>query len=494
LILAYLLMPDKRKESAKLGILFNQLTEYGSADIYPYHMPGHKRRSMEGFPREITGIDITEISGFDNLHQPEGVLLEAQIRAAAAYGAEESFYLINGSSCGILSAVSAAVPIGGHLLIARNCHKSVYHAAYLRQLKLSYIYPEISSEFDICEAVTATQIEKRLQADSSIQAVLIVSPTYEGRIADVEAIAKVVHARGIPLIVDEAHGAHLGFENSFAKNSSRLGADLVINSTHKTLQAMTQTALLHCNGCLVDREALKRFLRIYQSSSPSYVLMASIDHAVQTAVTGGEAFGKFREMWMALLQQLGNLKKIRVLPDWNTATDVHDVGKLILSVKNTNVSGKELMDILREKYQLEMEMACETYVLAMFTVADVYEGYERLIQALTEVDEELEFVPQREILRKHILWPAQSLPFYQAWDRPKRSIPLEEAAGCIAGDFINLYPPGTPIVVPGEILEISVIQKIQNCLRKGLEVSGVEVSDSGSLSGEPRVTVLMNSQ
>lgn len=477
-----------------MGTLFERLKEYGASDFYPYHMPGHKRRGMAGFPKEITDVDITEIEGFDNLHQPEGILQEAQNRAAAAYGAEESFFLVNGSSCGILSAVSAAVPFGGHLLIARNCHKSVYHAAYLRQLQLSYIFPEVLSEFDICEAVTARQVEEKLQEDVSIQAVLIVSPTYEGRIADVEAIAKVVHARGIPLIVDEAHGAHLGFGEDFAKNSSRLGADLVINSTHKTLQAMTQTALLHCNGSLINREVLKRYLRIYQSSSPSYVLMASIDHAVQTAVNGKEAFRQFYQNWQDLLKQLGKLKKIRVLPDVESASNLHDVGKLILSVKHTNVSGKELMDILREKYHLETEMACETYVLAMFTLADSREGYERLLHALTEVDEELEWVQRKErdiSEADKMLWePGKTMPFYQAWDAPKVWLPLEDAEGYIAGEFINLYPPGTPMVVPGEVLDISVIRKIQNCLLSGLGVSGVETSDSKSSIGKAAVCVL----
>jgi len=209
--------------------------------------------------------------------------------------------------------------------------------------------------------------------------------------------------------------------------------------------------------------------------------MASIDHAVQTAVTGGEAFGKFREMWMALLQQLGNLKKIRVLPDWNTATDVHDVGKLILSVKNTNVSGKELMDILREKYHLELEMACETYALAMFTVADTKEGYERMIQALSEVDGQLQSDFCGNAAEEPLLVLEQKLPFCQAWNYQKKWIPLEEAAGCVVGGFLHLYPPGTPIAVPGEILDSAVVQKIQNCLLAGLEVSGLMVTEKENL-------------
>ena len=336
-------------------------------------MPGHKRHEVEGFPKQITELDITEITDFDNLHQAEGIILKAQQNVAQAYGAEESFFLINGSTCGILSAISTAVPFGGHLLIARNCHKSVYHGAYLRHLKLSYIYPQVNEAFDICEAVTPQQVAVMLQADKSIQAVLIVSPTYEGRIADVKGIAEVVHDRGLPLIVDEAHGAHLGFDESFAVNSGRLGADLVINSVHKTLPAMTQTALLHCNGTLIDRDKLKQFLHIYQSSSPSYIMMASIEQAVQTAVYHKEFFKQFKERWVGLLKKLQSLQQIRVLYE-EPERKKHDIGKLIISTKGTKMSGKQLADVLRLKFHLEMEMACETYVLAMFTIADTPGG------------------------------------------------------------------------------------------------------------------------
>ena len=227
--------------------LFDKLERYGNSDIYPYHMPGHKRQVFGELPKEFFQRDITEIDGFDNLHQPEGILLELQDRAAALCGAEESFYLVNGSTGGILSAVSAAVPFGGHILMTRNCHKSAYHAAYLRKLKISYLYPDVLQDYDIYEAVTPDQVCLALEKEKDIDAVLVVSPTYEGRIANIREIAAVVHEKGIPLIVDEAHGAHLGLNTLIHENSCRAGADIVIQSTHKTLPALTQTALLHVN-------------------------------------------------------------------------------------------------------------------------------------------------------------------------------------------------------------------------------------------------------
>ena len=319
-----------------MGILLDRLTEYSQSDFYPYHMPGHKRNTAGDLPVDWTSRDITEIEGFDNLHDADTVLKELQEKAARAYGAEESFYLVNGSTCGILSAISVAVPFGGELLIARNCHKSIYHAAYLRQLKLHYIYPEISKDYDICEAVTPMQVQDALEAHPGVSAVLIVSPTYEGRIANVKAIAKIVHEKGIPLIVDEAHGAHLGFTSGFAINSARMGVDLVINSVHKTLPAMTQTALLHVNGELVDRQTLKRFLRIYQTSSPSYVLMSSIEEAVEMAMEDN-AFSDMEVRWEKLLTDLSGLRNLKILPNCmeECRNKQQDIGKLIISTKET---------------------------------------------------------------------------------------------------------------------------------------------------------------
>lgn len=483
-----------------MGKLLEKLRKYGDSDFYPYHMPGHKRKDAGALPHQWIETDITEIEDFDNLHQAEGILKELQEDAAKAYGAEESFYLVNGSTCGILSAVSAAVDFGAELLICRNCHKSVYHAAYLRHLKLDYIYPETVDSFGISEAVTVTQVEEALREYPQASAVLIVSPTYEGRIADIRAIAETVHGKGLPLIVDEAHGAHLGFSEEFALNSCRLGADLVINSVHKTLPSMTQTALLHCNGSLVDRDRLKRFLHIYQSSSPSYVLMASIEEAVRMAAEKKEAFADFAESWKQLLKMLEGCKHLRILPvdEKECEKKVHDIGKLVISVKGTGLSGRELYDILLNKYHLQMEMMCADYVLAMFTLADTKDGYERLAEALLEIDAGLENgaypnspdangtgpLKKAESRKQRTdateLRPTAEKPFYEAWDRETEQIRFEESKERVAGEFVNLYPPGTPILVPGERISAVMLDCMRAWLSEGLSIQGI--SENGYIT------------
>ena len=490
--------------------LFDLLWKNGESGIYPYHMPGHKRNACGSLPKEMYLRDITEIDGFDNLHQPESILLDLQKEAAALYGAEESFYLVNGSTGGILSAVSAALSQGGHLLMARNCHKSAYHAAYLRTLTISYLYPQVLKEYDIFDAVSREQVQKALEREPDIGAVLIVSPTYEGRISPIREIAELVHAKGIPLIVDEAHGAHLGLCEGSISNSCQAGADLVIHSVHKTLPSLTQTALLHVNGNLIDRERLRRFLHIYQSSSPSYLLMAGIDNALtfMKSEEGKRQFAQFCIRWEKMLGELESCRHLHFLRDERTR---QDIGKLVISVKGTNVSGKWLYETLLNQYRLQMEMAGESYVLAMFTVNDTEEGYRRLTGALLEIDSQLEEAAERtakeaqeeaaertakeaqEKAAERTAREAQeeaaertaretvekasektgAIPLAVAWNGKKEKRLLENSVGCYAGEFINLYPPGVPVLVPGEQITGEICENIRKWQEQGLCVQGI---------------------
>lgn len=473
--------------------LYEKLRKNGQSDFYPMHMPGHKRRLYGWMPEEFFHMDITEIEGFDNLHQPQDILRDLQKRAAVLYGAEESFYLVNGSTCGILSAVSAVLPEGGSLLICRNCHRSVYHAAYLRNLTLNFLYPELLADYDICEAVRPRQVKQALAENRDIGAVLVVSPTYEGRIADIGEIARIVHEKGIPLIVDEAHGAHLGFHEAFARNSCKLGADLVIHSVHKTLAGLTQSALLHVNGTLVDRERLKRFLHIYQSSSPSYILMAGIDNALTLIEREGDRlFHELAENWNALTEKLKELKNLAILSD---GAGRQDIGKLVISSREIGLSGQHLYDMLLKEFHLQTEMAAGSYCLAMFTIGDDLQGFYRMKKALFELDTALgkaqkeniqDQVPADELSLSR-LWACLGglntvktvMSLTHAWDQPAEDCLLRDCVGRIAGEFVNLYPPGTPIVIPGELLNTSQVQLVEEYLALGLNVQGVRSTPEG---------------
>lgn len=466
--------------------LWEELTEYGKSDYYPFHMPGHKRLPEENallccksfFPG-IYKSDITEIEGFDNLHDAKGLLLSLQQKSANIYHAEQSFFLVNGSTCGILSAVSAIARNDKKILVARNCHKSVYNAININRLQAEYLWPGRIEEFDIQGEITVEQVERHLTGRQDFCGVVITSPTYDGMISDIQGIAEIVHGHRLPLIVDEAHGAHFVLSEKAPRSAVECGADIVINSVHKTLPSLTQTALLHVQGSAVDREKLKDYLGVYQSSSPSYLLMASIDRCVDfIAGQGPERYERMLKFRERIDGRAGKLSRIRVMP----AKGRRDPGKLVLSVKGTKMTGQELYRILYERYHLQMEMAAPSYVLGILTVMDAEEGVERLLDALEEIDRELyddnkESRKTERGERKEDLYserPAVSgLNIYEALQREKEWIWPEEAAGRISGGFLYFYPPGIPVLVPGEIIGGTFAKKIERIRKREEYLTGI---------------------
>ncbi len=488
--------------------LFEELKKYGNSDFYPFHMPGHKRNSESGPLSEVYQYDITEIDGFDNLHQAQGIISEAQKHAALLYHSEETYFLINGSTAGILSAVSSIAGRGQKLITARNCHKAVYHAAFLNRLEMEYVYPDEIADFGISGGISARQIEDKIKEiadnegitkdriNSLVAGIILTSPTYDGILSDVKEIVKTAHSYGIPVIVDQAHGAHFGFHSAFPESAVTEGADLVIHSVHKTLPAPTQTALLHYNGSLVDRELIRKYLRIYQSSSPSYILMAGIDACMEIVESKGEEkLEKLISYRKEFMEEAGNLKCIRLYPamteketqknDKFYECGIQEPGRLLISVRGTSFSGQQLYDILREKYHLQMEMCASDYVIAILSMMDRREGLKRLAQALTEIDKTLERnggkkkrqeekdnnkkIPDYQQYR-----PGRILKISEAFIAQSDYIRLEEAEERIAADFINLYPPGIPILVPGEKIDGKAVEIIAAYLKAGYNVQGIE--------------------
>lgn len=371
------------------------LYEYSEKDYYPFHMPGHKREFCPETLKNPYKVDITEIDGFDNLHHAEGILLEAQRRAASLYGASESWYLVNGSTAGILSAVSACTSRGGEILMARNCHKAAYHAAYLRGLKTHYLFPQADRIVGLNGGISPEDVTDMLEMHSGIQAVLITSPTYDGVVSDVKKIAEVAHAYHVPLIVDEAHGAHFPFSEAFPVSATACGADVVIHSLHKTLPSLTQTALLHRNSERVSADKLRRFLGIYQSSSPSYLFMAGMDACLRLMQgEGRELFDEYTIRLGCCRERLAGLKNLHLLEKGEITGlgFVYDLdeSKMVVSTANTSIDGAKLHEILLERYHLQMEMAASQYVIALTSVMDTEEGFARLEKALLEIDKELE--------------------------------------------------------------------------------------------------------
>ncbi len=491
--------------------LLERLTEYAGSDAYPFHMPGHKRREITdgipgGFP-DPYGIDITEIDGFDNLHHAEGILKDAMDEAAAIYGTDRSWYLVNGSTCGILSAVFATTENGGKILTARNCHKAVYHAICLNRLEAEYLYPEEITEFGINGGIRAEDVRKALEKDAmhcagnsgdvrgkitKIQAVLITSPTYEGVVSDIRAIADVAHEYGIPLIVDEAHGAHLEYADqchSFPKSALEYGADIVIQSLHKTLPCFTQTAILHVKGKLVDQDRISRYLSMFQTSSPSYLFMAGMERCIRYMDGDGRnemiRYEKRLERFMERMEGLQVLEvldreicgKYRTVAGW-------DPSKIVVStMRAEDFHGEELAETLRRKYHLEMEMTAPEYVIAMTSLMDTEEGFERLGTALLEIDGALRRRTESgrkekaasetpEGLESKLSHPVRRMLICEAMDADTERTAFQDTVGKVSAEFVYLYPPGIPIIAPGEVFTDAIVEKIMAYKAAGLLVQG----------------------
>lgn len=466
--------------------LYQQLISYGESDVYPFHMPGHKRRALP-FPNPYT-IDITEIDGFDNLHHAGGLIREAEERAAKLYGADRSYYLVNGSTCGLLAAICAAARRGDKVLAARNCHKAVYHAVSMQGLSVEFLYPAITRG-DLQGQITAAQVEEALTKHPDIAVVILTSPTYEGIVSDVAAIAACCHAHGAALIVDEAHGAHFGFGAGFPENAVRLGADAVIMSLHKTLPSFTQTALLHCNGGRIDTERVARYLGVYETSSPSYLFMAGMDACIDLIrERGAELFAQYRRRLDAFYRDTADLTQLHVMRREDLCKEeAYDWDDSKLMIYAGTMGGEALHQELLGHYHLQMEMVSADYVLGMTSLMDTDEGMRRLVTALHEIDEKNRRMaalrgtdeenrrldtPEAGFTARMYRENPRRMQIYQALDLPYREVPFDEAVGKMAADYVYLYPPGIPLIVPGEIITEEFIRHIRECRERKLNVEG----------------------
>ena len=484
-----------------MEFLYKKLKDYSASDFYGFHMPGHKRSARLTGADLPYGIDITEIEGFDDLHHAGGILKEAQERAASVYRAEETHYLINGSTVGLLSAVLGSTRRGERILMARNCHKSVYNAVLMNELEPVYLYPRMLDGTELNDEVTSGEVGRLLDENPDIRVTVITSPTYDGVVSDIKGIADTVHRRGGILILDEAHGAHFGFHPMFPENGNVLGADIVIHSLHKTLPALTQTALLHMNGIRADRERVRMYLHMLQSSSPSYVLMAGIDECIRMLEErAGEVFGQYAALLEETRERLKGLDRLKL-----TETERYDRSKIVVSTagcfkENKKFTGKCLHDLLNEKYFLQMEMTAASYIIAMTSPADTKEGLGRLVSALNEIDGKLAKHGKNArnysnagrdnhsygdctAMSEGEAWYSEAMENEQAYTpgqaaalENRECIPIEECGGRVALEYAYIYPPGIPLIVPGERVSAETAERLRRYMDSGLHIEGTKKS------------------
>ncbi len=466
------------------------ISEYAGEGYYPFHMPGHKRNPVYSFDRDPYSIDITEIDGFDDLHHPSGVIADIMAFASDIYKTKKTFLLVNGSTCGILSAICAAAGKNDTLYLARNSHLSAWNAASFAGADICYLYPKLTED-GLCNGITTDELPDEGLKDNCI--VFITSPTYEGITSDIRGIARAVHRKNGLLIVDEAHGAHFLLDKRFPESAVNCGADIVIQSLHKTLPALTQTALLHICSDRAASLDIDGMLSVFETSSPSYVFLSSIDRCLRYIASEGSAAAEnLFELLDEFYERTGDLSNIRVVGKDDTlgGTGVsRDISRLI-------VMGHGVYDVLLRDHLIQMEMDAGYYCLGISSIMDRREGFERLARALLQMDMDFLALPKkktgfgqfptRKPDRVYTLPEAFSMmrgsldrPYARGDlnrqdtrnDSPDWVLP-ENAEGMICAGFVFFYPPGIPVAVPGEIFDNEMISYImemilEGCLPKG---------------------------
>ncbi|MCR5608900.1 MAG: PLP-dependent transferase [Lachnospiraceae bacterium] len=550
------------------------MENYSKENIYPMHMPGHKRNTKIMNMADPYSIDITEIDGFDNMHAPEGVIKDIMDRAANLWGSRQCFISVNGTTAGILSAISACCKRRKSIIVARNCHKSVYNAVYLNELNPAYVYPRIDKH-GIAGEIKLEDVQKVVESlivkGEIIGAMVITSPTYEGVISDIRSISDYLHKYNIPLIVDGAHGAHIGLFGFYdTYNTILQGADIVVHSIHKTLPALTQTSLVHVTfGSIVDGKKVQKYMAMYQSSSPSYVLMSGIDKCISTLEKyGKELFRNYYSNLASFYERCKKLKVIEVLDSTSVDAYGYDMGKIVITSGRFGM-GNYIYTMLLNHYKIQAELKSYDYVIAMTSICDTPLGFERLYKALFEIDRVLEkqhfeeeeagnnsgrshssdekisyydetgiertidklevktesdiqddydyeqsiaeaereiqeYIKQQEEKNKMIESVSYNLidennyslevfhndasyssvfnnasrlerryNIFKADNMEKIDIMLEDAIGHVCGDYIYIFPPGVPLIVPGEVFSKDVVTVARLYLAEGFNVSGV---------------------
>lgn len=444
--------------------LLDELIKFTRKDKVRAHMPGHNggRGLSKKLRRYAFSIDVTEFDETDNLQQPNGVLLKSQRRAAEAFGAERTYYMVGGSTSGLEAAILAAVPRGSKIILDRTCHKAVISAVILAGAKPIFVEPEFIADKGIYGAVSPTRIAETLSANMGAAAVVLTSPSYMGVCSDIRAISEIAHSAGAILIVDEAHGAHFAFSDRLPETSLSQGADIVVQSAHKTLPAFGQTALLHIgkNAC-VDCERLLRTINLIQTSSPSYMLLASIDEAIEQMKSGKKLDGVIEKV-IEIKSRIGVIDNVSCIlgRDVGEGAD-YDITKLAVDFSRLGISGYGAAELLRRDYGIYPEMADERNVLFYLTSSATESDLNAIMGAI-EMIAKSEFRPQdirdmREMPRIILSKSPADAFFGEA-----ETVDIQLAVGRISAATMVSCPPCCPITIPGQLIDRETVDYIRD--------------------------------
>lgn len=465
--------------------LFDALMEYVNRNTLPFHVPGHKKGvGVDDEFKNFMGenpfkIDVTVFKLVDSYHHPTGPIKRAQELAADAYGSDACFFSVHGTSGAIQAMILSVVGAGDKIIIPRNVHKSITGGIILAGAIPVYMQPELDKKIGVAHGVTPETVRTTLEAHPDAKAVLIINPTYYGVSTDIKQIADIVHDYDIPLIVDEAHGPHLKFNNKLPISAIEAGADICAQSTHKIIGALTQGSLLQVRSKRVNVARVKQVLNLMHTTSPSYILMASLDTSRrQIALEGEELLDKTLLLSNYVRDEVNKIPGFYCFGEeilGKAGAYAFDPTKITITCRDLGITGYDLDMILSNKYHIQMELSDLYNVLIVGSFGDTAEGMERLLEALREISDEYygkgttksDFIDIPEI-------PEQIQIPNEAFNSVKTAVRIRDSVGMISGEFLMAYPPGIPILCPGEKISREIIDYVQRLKDTGLYVQGTE--------------------
>ncbi len=459
----------------------------------PFYAPGHKGgQGISGPLADLLGTqvfqaDLPELPELDNLFNPEGVIAEAQNLAAEAFGAEHTRFLANGSTCGIIAAIVATCGPGDKIILPRNIHASAISGLILSGAIPIFVNPEYNSDWDIANCITPEATTAALKQHPDAKAVMVVYPTYHGVCGDLRAIAKITHQYNIPLLVDEAHGAHFNFHPNLPEAALSAGADLTVQSIHKTLGAMTQASMLHIQGSRVDIQKLNRALQLVQSTSPSYILLASLDAArQQIALHGQELMTETLLLAEKARSQLSQIPGLSILEPLNTpGFAALDKTRLTVKVSDLGITGFAADEILHSQLGVTAELPMPQHLTFIISLGNTAKDIDNLVKGFTilegrrtpqggKEEEPPPAPPKGGKLgrRKKEDFSHPPLSSREAFFSPSETVAADQAVDRLSAELICPYPPGIPVLMPGEIITPKALEYLQQILIDGGKITG----------------------
>ncbi|MGB5632695.1 MAG: aminotransferase class I/II-fold pyridoxal phosphate-dependent enzyme [Waterburya sp.] len=449
-----------------------------------FYAPGHKkgrgtsRRIQDLVGKAVFAADLPELPELDNLFAPVGVIEEAQQLAAKTFGAAQTWFLVNGSTCGIMAAILATCGTGDKIILPRNIHQSAIAGLILSGAIPIFVNPEYDLRSGLTYNVRIAAVKQALIDHPDTKAVMMLHPTYQGVCSDLKAIANLAHQYNIPLLVDEAHGAHFAFHHDLPPSAMSIGADLTVQSTHKTLSAMTQASMLHLQGDLVCSQRMSRALQLVQSTSPSYLLLASLDAARQQMATQGE---ELMSQTIALAAEarttIAEIPNLSILPSKiQPGGQYFDHTRLTINVSKLGITGFEADEILHEQLGVTCELPLLQHLTFIISLGNTVEDIQNLIEACNTLTQKTTVqtilpTPSFPYSLSFIPHPSKVSP-RDAYFASTETIALNEASDRLCGELICPYPPGIPLLMPGEVITPETINYLRQILAAGGTITG----------------------